>query len=215
MFEDWTKYTCILLLLLTSELARAVDIEVKALFDGAAMLSIDGEDRLVKVGEDSAEGLVLLAADPDRAVVEVNGKQHTLTLSDRIASTFVAPEKSQVMINRSGNNQYVTHGSINGRSVRFLVDTGANIMALNANTARMLGLDLAEGEKTLASTASDKLPVTMVTLKEVQVGPIRQQNVRAVVLAGPHPADVLLGMTFLQHVDINENAGLMVLTSKL
>jgi aspartyl protease family protein len=67
----------------------------------------------------------------------------------------------------------------------------------------------------MAASASDKLPVTVVVLKEVQVGPIRQTNVRAVITEGDYPRDVLLGMTFLQHVDISENAGLMVLTSKL
>ncbi len=215
MYADWQKYAGVLLLLAMSQFALAVDIEVKALFEGAVMLSVNGENRLVKVGDDRDEGLVLLAADPDKAVVELNGKQYTLTLSQRIASTFVAPEKSQVMIRRSGNNQYLTHGSINGRPVRFLVDTGANIMAINADTARRLGIDLEKGEKAVASTASDQLPVTMVWLNEVQVGPIRQRNVRAVVMEGRHPADVLLGMTFLQHVDISENAGLMVLTSKL
>ncbi|MEK9869123.1 MAG: retropepsin-like aspartic protease, partial [Gammaproteobacteria bacterium] len=181
MYADWRKSAGVLLLLAMSQFALAVDIEVKALFEGAVMLSVNGENRLVKVGDDRDEGLVLLAADPDKAVVELNGKQYTLTLSERIASRFVAPEKSQVMIRRSGNNQYLTHGSINGRPVRFLVDTGANIMAINADTARMLGIDLAKGEKAVASTASDQLPVTMVSLTEVQVGPIRQRNVRAVV----------------------------------
>ena len=88
-------------------------------------------------------------------------------------------------------------------------------MAINAQTAGMLGINLAEGEKTVVTTASDQLPVTLVTLKEVQVGAIKQRNIRAVVTEGGYPTDVLLGMTFLQHVDISENAGLMVLTSKL
>ncbi|MGB1686008.1 MAG: hypothetical protein ACPHE0_06070, partial [Pseudomonadales bacterium] len=110
MYADWQKYAGVLLLLAMSQFALAVDIEVKALFEDAVMLSVNGENRLVKVGDDRDEGLVLLAADPDKAVVELNGKQYTLTLSERIASRFVAPEKSQVMIRRSGNNQYLAHG---------------------------------------------------------------------------------------------------------
>ena len=49
----------------------------------------------------------------------------------------------------------------------------------------------------------------------MQVGDIKQVNIQAVILGGEHPKDILLGMSFLQHVDISENAGLMVLTSKL
>ena len=57
--------------------------------------------------------------------------------------------------------------------------------------------------------------MSIVTLDDIQAGAIRQHNVRAVVSHASHSPYVLLGMTFRQHVDISENAGLMVLTSKL
>ena len=209
------KLAFCLILLMISQHARALDIEAKALFDGAALLSIDGRDVMVRVGELTEEGVKLVKADSWQAIVDYEGTQKSLNLSDRIAASFKAPEKSQVMINVTDNNQYIAQGSINGRPVRFLVDTGANVMALSATTARSLGISTANGEKAMAASASDKLPVTVVVLKEVQVGPIRQTNVRAVITEGDYPRDVLLGMTFLQHVDISENAGLMVLTSKL
>jgi aspartyl protease family protein len=52
-------------------------------------------------------------------------------------------------------------------------------------------------------------------LKEMTVGEIKRNNVQAIIIDGENPKDILLGMSFLQHVDISEKAGLMVLTSKL
>jgi aspartyl protease family protein len=203
------------LLLLLSLPSLAVEIEVRALFSGAAMFVIDGENQLLKKGQVSRSGIELIEANHREAVVRINGQTRTLHLSDRISSSFERPEKVQVLISMAANRQYITAGSINGRPVRYLVDTGANVVAINANTARMLGLSTADGIKVNASTASDDLQVTMVMIQEMVVGEITQKNVQAIIIDGENPKDILLGMSFLQHVDISENAGLMVLTSKL
>lgn len=193
----------------------ALQIEVKALFNNAAMLNIDGRDQLLKKGQRSKEGVRLIDADSRKALVEYDGEQQTLFLSDRIGSSFKAPEKAQVHITMTENRQYITHGSINGRSARFLVDTGANVVAINSKMARSLGISLEDGVKMKTATASEELMSIAVNLKEIQVGDIKQRNVMAVIIEGDYPQDILLGMSFLQHVDISENAGLMVLTSKL
>ena len=95
------------------------------------------------------------------------------------------------------------------------LDTGANVISLDSSLAAQLGISLDGARRGLAQTAGGETEVSFVTLKDVQVGAIKQHNVRAVVTHASHPPYVLLGMTFLQHVDIRENAGLMVLTSKL
>jgi aspartyl protease family protein len=204
----------ILLLLLPLPLL-AIEIEVRALFSGAAMFVIDGENQLLKKGQVSSSGVELIDANPSEAVVRINDQTRTLRLSDRISSSFEKPVKVKVLIKMAANRQYITAGSINGRPVRYLVDTGANVVAINANTARMLGLSTADGVKVNASTASDDLQVTMVMIEEMVVGEITRKNVQAIIIDGENPKDILLGMSFLQHVDISENAGLMVLTSKL
>ncbi len=195
--------------------ALAANIEVKGLFTDAAVLSIDGRERLLKVGQVSAEGVELLEADTTRAILRVGDETLTLHLSEHIGTSFSRPEKVQVHINMSPGRQYLTTGSINSRPVRFLVDTGATSIAINENTARSLGIDLTASRTTRVTTASDVRQARIVNLREVQVGEIKVANVAAIIMDGPQPADVLLGMSFLQHVDIAENAGLMVLTSKL
>jgi aspartyl protease family protein len=79
----------------------------------------------------------------------------------------------------------------------------------------MLGLSIEDGVKVNASTASEDLQATMVMVEEMVVGDITRNNVQAIIIDGENPKDILLGMSFLQHVDISEKAGLMVLTSKL
>ena len=51
-------------------------------------------------------------------------------------------------------------------------------------------------------------------LPEVQVGEIKLTNVRAAVIAGAYPKDVLLGMSFLKQVRMEEQAGVLHLTQK-
>ncbi len=193
----------------------AIDIEVEALFSNAAMLSIDGRSQLLRKGQVSSEGVRLIDANSREAVVEYQGEKQTLFLSNRIGSTFKTAEKAQVHITMTENRQYIAHGSVNGRAARFIVDTGANVVAINSKMARSLGISLEGGIKMRTATASDNVMSTAVNIKEIQVGDIKQNNVVAVVIDGDHPSDILLGMSFLQHVEISENAGLMILTSKL
>jgi len=203
------------LLLLLPVSSLAIEIEVRALFSGAAMFVIDGQDQLLKTGQVSRSGVELVEANPSEAVVRINGQTRTLQLSGRISSTFEKPENPRVLVKMAENRQYITTGSINGRPVRYLVDTGANVVVINANMAKTLGLSVEEGVEAYASTASEDLQVTMVILKEMSVGEIKRSNVQAIIMDGENPKDILLGMSFLQHVDISEKAGLMVLTSKL
>ena len=193
----------------------ASEIEVQALFSGAAMLVVDGAPpKLLKKG-DSINGVTLVDANSREAVITVNGEQRRVRISDRIQTSYQQAEQAQVHISMNDNRQYITTGSINGRPVRYLVDTGANVIAMSSVRAAQLGISLSGGTKVRAATASESVASTAVTLKEVQVGDIKQANVRAIVIPGSYPQDILLGMSFLQHVDIKENAGLMVLTSKL
>lgn len=204
----------LLALSLASPAALAVYIEVRALFGGAAVLSIDGREQMLKVGEKSDEGVLLVSASSKEAEISYGGETKTIYLSDLIGAEFEPPKKAQLVIQMTPNRQYITHGTINGRSVRYLVDTGANVVAISRTMAVSLGIDLADGIETVARTASDQSTVTMVRIAEMQVGPIKQQNVPAVVMNGDYPKDVLLGMSFLQHVDISENAGLMMLEAR-
>lgn len=192
----------------------AIDVNVVGLFSDAAVLTIDGNQQLLKAGERSDEGVILVSANSREAVIEYKGRQRKLNLSNKVTTNFEVPAKTSVSIPLNDRGQYMTHGSINGQAARLLVDTGATIVAMNSSTARRLNVDYSGGRPMRASTAGGDRQSWQVTLDSVEVGQIKVQNVPAAVLEGDHPREILLGMTFLENVQINEEAGLLMLTTK-
>ena len=191
----------------------AAEIEVLGLFKGAALLKVDGEQKLLKVGQ-VWNDVTLLEANSKEALADIGGERVRLTVSRRISSNFTVPESRQVVIRKNDRRQYITNAEINGRRTAVLVDTGANIIALNANTARAMGVDYKKGVPSRVATASGVVNAWAVTLDSVDVGGIRINHVQASVLEGAFPEVVLLGMSYLQHVELRERDGVLSLTSK-
>lgn len=198
------------LLLVASAQAATPRIEVEALFTDAAVLEIDGERKMLKVGE-SYRGVTLMSAYSRTATVEVDGQQMVLGISRRIGSNYQEPAEKVVTIQRNAMLQYQTTASINGRQVPVIVDTGANVVALNSGHAKALGIDMESGLPSRVETASGLVPAHVVNLRYIDVGGIRVSNVQATVVEGDYPGTILLGMTFLQHVEIKENNGVLSL----
>jgi aspartyl protease family protein len=109
---------------------------------------------------------------------------------------------------------YLTTGTVNGYNVDFLVDTGASAVALNAATARRLGIDFYRGQQVGVRTASGTGYGYQITLDYVQIDNIKLYNVAAVVLDGPEPSTALLGMSFLGQLDIEHNGERLDLRQK-
>jgi len=194
--------------------SEAPDVEVLGLFKGAAVLRIDGQRQLLKMGDESPTGLLLISADSKTAVIEYQGQRKTLYLSEKVSSIFEVPENIVVSIQRNNQGQYKTTGSINGVPVSYLVDTGATIMAMSSVDARNLGVDYESGQAAEAVTAGGLIKSWRIVLDRVQVGQILRQNVEAAVLEGDYPVDILLGMTFLRQVSMQEADGVLMLKSK-
>ncbi len=186
-------------------------IEVEALFKDGAVVSIEGERKTLRVGQ-SHGGVTLLSAYSRTATFEVDGRQLVLGISRRIGTNFQEPVKQVVNIERNTQLQYQTTASIHGRQVQVMVDTGANVVALSSQQAESLGIDYRTGIPARVETASGVVNAWVVTLRSVSVGNIRVQNVRASVVEGQFPATILLGMSFLQHVDMSENNGVLSLS---
>lgn len=200
-------------LLWVGPLQAAPRVEAVALMRDAAVLRIDGREHLLRKGEQRG-GVRLLASDARAAQVEVEGRRHRLTLSRAITSRYTAPERSEVSIVRNRQLQYHTLAEINGESVRVLVDTGANLVALSRDDARRLGVDIGDGVPIRVSTAGGVRDGWRVTLKSVSVGDIRIPGVPATVVDGSFPSQVLLGMSFLQHVQFSEEDGVLHLRER-
>ena len=208
------RFILILVSCLLAGLIQAADILVLGLFKDMAILRVDGKQYKLRTGEASPEGIKLISADSEQAVLEIDGRRETYLLGSHISATFSAPEKAGAMI-RPVNGMYQVSGFINRQPVDFLVDTGASSIAINANQARKLGINFRyEGEEGYSSTASGYARIYKLKLDSVQIGDIVINNVEAAVLEGDFPTTALLGMSFLNRVNIKRDGELMVLEKK-
>jgi aspartyl protease family protein len=192
--------------------AQSPEVEVRGLLKGAAILSVNGQSKLIRVGE-SFDGVTLVQSNSRRATVEIDGESFEMTMSTRIASSYEVPDTRKVLIRRNEKMQYQTNASLNGHLMAVLVDTGANIIAMNQSQARAIGLPDDAGEASQVETASGMINARIVMLKSVDVGGIQVENVRASVLEGNFPTTVLLGMTYLRHVSMSETGGVLSLST--
>lgn len=199
--------------LLTTQLgfAQSPSVQVEALFPKAAVLKINGTRKTLRVGE-SHDGVTLVAAQSQQATLEIGGRRQTLGLSRHIGSTYSQAKEEKVVITRDAALQYRTSIELDGRRVVALVDTGANIMSISSQTADALGIEFYHGKPVPIRTASGITNGYMIVLREVSVGGISVNNVEAVVTEGRFPETVLLGMSYLRHVKMEERDGTLSLS---
>lgn len=188
-------------------------VEAAGLMRDMAVLLIDGEQVSLRVGQ-RAHGVRLLAADAAAATIEIDGQEQELRLSQRVGALYAPPTGRSVQINSDGRGQFRVAGAINGQSIRFLVDTGATLLALSSDDAARLGIDYRRGERGRVTTASGVTQAWFLELDQVSVGDIRVDGVRTAVVDGPFPAEALLGMSFLRHVGFAEDGGVLTLLQR-
>lgn len=163
-----------------------------------ALLIIDGQARTVAVGSTVA-GVKLLQWAGDDAKVEVNGRALLLAPGTPVSMGGAGGGGGggrSIVLPMSTGGHFMGNGSINGRAVRFMVDTGATVVALSAADADRIGLDYRKGPVGYVNTANGTAPAYRVNLNSVRLNDVEVYNVDAVVI--PAPMDhVLLGNSFL------------------
>jgi aspartyl protease family protein len=200
---------------MTMSVCEAADVRVAGLFGGKAVLIIDGTQRLLKPGQTSPEGVKLISANSEEAVLLIDGVQVAARMDSRVSARKRSPEVNEAQVWRDSTGMYTTVGSVNGLPVSFLVDTGATAVAMNAQQARRLGIDFrVVGQPSAVTTASGVVNAWAVMLDTVKVGDLLLRNVQAVILEGAHPETALLGMSYLGRLEIDNDGRLMTLRKK-
>ncbi|WP_196138616.1 TIGR02281 family clan AA aspartic protease [Aliikangiella sp. G2MR2-5] len=210
--------------------AEEEQVQLIALFKNAAMLKYKGKQKLYRNGDKIARNIRLIRADTQSAVIEVNQKKVELKpggigrftkLEDStpkisgVDSSAASASANVVRILRNSGGMFKTKGFINGIGVPILVDTGASQVAMNESIASQIGLMYKmEGRKIAVSTAAGVVPAWALNLKKVRVGGIELRNVDAMVVKGTGPAEVLLGMSFLSRLKMENDGQVLILTKK-
>ncbi|GMQ55215.1 retropepsin-like aspartic protease family protein [Halopseudomonas aestusnigri] len=195
--------------------SAATEVRVVGLFANAAVVNIDGQRHMLRVGKPPVNGVELIAADSQTATLRVDGQTRQFGLQREYTEGFAQSERQQVSIPRGEGGHFRVTGSINGQTVSFMVDTGATSVSMSSVQARRLGIDYAlSGTPVRAATASSAVDGYQVTLARVKVGDIELSNVQALVLEGRFPLEVLLGMSWLSRVRMDEQDNLLLLERK-
>jgi len=193
--------------------ALAADVRVVGLFGGKAVVSVDGgAPRTVRAGERLADGVRLLAVERDGAVFEIDGKRRTLKIGQPYVSRAPAAAAS-VTLSADAAGHFIAEGTVNGAAMRFLVDTGATLVALPAADARRAGVIYANAPQGIVSTAGGPARAYKVKLDAVSIGGVSVANVDAVVLDKGLSVP-LLGMSFLGRMDMQRVGQTMVLRKR-
>lgn len=121
---------------------------------------------------------------------------------NRIAVLYANPNR---------RDHYFAPLTINGHTVEGMIDTGASTIAMSAETARQLGIDISGGNLGRSSTASGTIATTSVVVPLVDVAGIRLRNVPVSVGITGMP---LIGMSFLGRVNITMASGQLTMTKR-
>jgi len=107
----------------------------------------------------------------------------------------------ELRVRMSPDGHFWAVASINGVKRRMLIDSGATVTAISADTARMAGVESGSGiTPVVLRTANGMAPAQTGSIEELRVGNIVARNLRIVTSPGLGNIDVL-GMNFLSRLD--------------
>lgn len=196
-------------LLLSSALA-AQEVGLAGIIGSKALLKINGgAPRAVPVGA-TVDGVKVVSVQGEQVVVEINGRKRPLKVGQNAVGVAASSDSDRLVLQADGQGHFFTTGTINGVSVRFLVDTGASMISLGASDARRMGLDFNRGQKGISQTANGQVVVSKIQLDNVRIGGMTLHQVDAVI----HQTDLpiaLLGMSVLNRMEMQRDGSTMTL----
>ena len=193
--------------------AGAQSVSLQGMLGQKALLIVDGgAPHSVAPGE-TWQGVTVLSTLGDQAVVRIKGRQHTLRMGESPASvggSVGAARGNKIVLTTGSGGHFLSQGTINGRAVQFMVDTGASMIGMGVTEAERVGLDYKAGRQVRMQTANGVSSGWLVKLASVRIGDVELYEVDAVVGAQSMPY-VLLGNSFLSRFQMHRDNEQMVL----
>jgi len=202
--------------LLASPAFANTQLNVVGLFTGKAVVAINGSAPQTIAAGQTKNGIKLISATSESATFLVEGKQQTLKMGQAasIAGGGGPANNSPVSLYADQAGHFFGNLSINGASLKYVVDTGATTVALNSGDAKFAKIDYEKGERITMSTANGDVAAYLVKLNTLKIGTIILNNVEATVNEGGSPPFVLLGMTALSRMNMKNENSIMTFTKK-
>jgi aspartyl protease family protein len=192
--------------------AQAQSVTMSGSMGDKALLIINGTPRTLAVGA-TQHGVKLVSVTPDESVVEVGGKRVLVPMGSapvNLGGAVSEGSGSLIVLTAGSGGHFLTSGSINGRTVQFVVDTGATYVSMSASEADRIGVDYKSGRRGMMNTANGQTPAYLTSLNAVRVGDVQVYNVDAVVTPA-HMDVILLGNSFLTRFQMKRENDKMTL----
>lgn len=193
--------------------ALAQSVALQGMLGHKALLVIDGgQPKAVAPGE-SYKDVKVLSTLGDQAVLEFGGQRHTLRVGEAPGSFgggAASPRGNRIVLNAGSGGHYLAEGTINGRAVQFMVDTGATGVGLGVADAERIGLDYKSGQQVRINTANGQAMGWLVRLKSIRIGDVEVFDVEASVSPGSMPY-ILLGNSYLNRFQLRRDNDQLVL----
>jgi aspartyl protease family protein len=192
--------------------AAAQSVAMTGGMGSKALLVIDGKTVTAAAGS-TVQGVKVISVAGDHVVVELRGERQTVRLGAAqvdLGSKGGAGGGSQIVLTADSGGHFQTQGTINGRLVTFLVDTGATTVSMSATDAARIGLKYQDGQPIQLQTANGVIRGWRIKLHSVRVGDVEVFGVDGVVAQRDMPV-VLLGNSFLSRFQMKRENDRMTL----
>lgn len=192
--------------------AQAQSLTLTGIMGDKALIMVDGAaPRLFAAGSKiGAAKLVSVNPAQHEAVAEIQGQPYTLRLGAAPVSVGAGLGTSGKFINipMGSNGHFFTDGFVNGRSIKFMVDTGASTIAIGQSDADRLGLDYkTRGSPIQMGTANGIVTGQRITINTLRIGEVQLYDIDAII--GPNMPFALLGNNFLSRFKMERSNDMM------
>ncbi len=192
--------------------AKAQSVALSGVLGSKALVVVDGSPpKTLSVGE-THQGVKLLSVTGDQAVFDIKGQRNTVRVGDAPVSVGARRDttsSNKIVLPLGSGGHFMAQGTINGKAIQFMVDTGATSVAFGVNDAKRMGIDYQKGQLIRMGTANGVTQGWRVKLNSVRIGDVEVYDVEAVV--GPDMPFALLGNSFLSRFSMNRTSDQMVL----
>jgi aspartyl protease family protein len=137
---------------------------------------------------------------------------HQENPNERPDVIYASDGAAEVILKQNRQGHYIADGKLNGHWATFVLDTGATNISIPAEVADEMGIT--EGRPERTRTANGDIVVYRVILESVSLGAIELKNVTAHINPHMNGKAVLLGMSFLKHVEMAQKGKQMTLRLK-
>ena len=199
-----------------SSSALGQSVALTGVLGSKALLVIDGSAPKALAVNESHKEVRLLQISGDSAVVDIKGQRQTVHLGAAPVSVGSrggiggAARSGRLVLIADSRGHFVDRGYINGKTMQYMVDTGASTIAIGRADADRMGLPYEQGAPVLMRTANGTAQGWRIKLDSVRLGEMEVYGIEAVVAPQSMPY-VLLGNSLLTRFQMTRKGNEMVL----